>query len=1121
MIRVGVLGPVSLEVDGEQVKVAGTIRRALLARLALAHGDAVTVDRLIEDLWSGAPPKTAVGTIQTYVSQLRRHLGDALVTRASGYALELPDEAVDARRFEAALRAGQPEDSLCEWRGSPLAELAELDWAVAEARRLEELRLQALEGALRRRVERNDPSVVADLERLVDEHPLREAAWELLVTTLYRAGRQTEALRTYQRLRDTLAQQVGVEPSPRLQAVERAILEHRLDDSKATDRDLASLRLEFPAGLAVTDDPPLCGRAAALRALLDGDEHRIAIVSGEPGIGKTRLTAEVARRRHDAGAIVLHGQCDPGAVVPLQPFLQALTALVRALPEAVLQAHVDEHGPALAHVLPVVGRRLQIPSADASPSTGGPLRWETFTAVSDLLASVSATRPVLLVVDDLHWAGEASLALLLHLVRSEGGSDVRVAATCRDAELPHSGARGELLHRLRTSRRFLEVTLEGLDAEEVADYLAHHDRLGVGVASAIESTGGNPFLLGQLVAHLGESGGNTSDLDAVARRLAGSSTSAIELLRHAAVLGHEVDLAVLERIADDPEEIVSGLDEALLRRLLVTTDTPGRYRFVHALVRDAAYAQLSEPRRLRLHRRAAEALEQGGADPGVIAHHHDRGARAGDAAEAARWVLEAARQATHGHAWYEAADLAHRGRELLALDGRPDPTREAELMIAEAWALQFPGDPQAGEVWLAAADVVRRSADARLMALLGAHVVIDDVGRRNAEREAILEECHDRLGEVDDDLRCALTIAFVRYHMIAGDRRRGARLAPELLDGLVEHPHPDVRLEAAAAINHAHLLTGRYRRALAEAPRVAALLSGAEHPHAFLRSRQQQLVGLCHLALGDLRSAFPELREAADLMGRVRPGNKIRDHHQLDSVEALLAGRFDEAESAANAVARQDDPGDDGGFIWAQQLFHVRYEQGRLSELTDAVAAFAERNPAIRSLSLVEAVCRLDAGDGDAATRLLESAASEGWDRGGEDDAALALFLGTQLVGRLGRADLATPLLEALDGWGGDLLILGHMVFASRQQARGVLLSELGRADEALGAFEAALCLEEQMGAEPFVTRTRAWLARCLLGSRARGDRERGRSAAERAFNDAERMGMLEVAAMAGELLAS
>jgi DNA-binding SARP family transcriptional activator len=229
LVEVNLLGPIELVVDGQITLVRRKKQRALLALLALRAGEVVSTDRLVLDLWGETPPKAAVGSLQNLVSELRRLVGpELLVTRQPGYALELDPLHVDAHRFERAVRAGTGlREALALWRGPPLGDLAYEPFAAAEIARLEELRAAAWEGLFDAELARGEHAqLVPELEAFIAEHPLRERPRAQLMLALYRSGRQADALEAYRQTRETLVEELGLEPSAELNDLEQAILRH-------------------------------------------------------------------------------------------------------------------------------------------------------------------------------------------------------------------------------------------------------------------------------------------------------------------------------------------------------------------------------------------------------------------------------------------------------------------------------------------------------------------------------------------------------------------------------------------------------------------------------------------------------------------------------------------------------------------------------------------------------------------------------------------------------------------------------------------------------------------------------------------------------------------------------
>jgi len=309
VLSVLLLGPVELRRDGEPVPVPSGRPTELLARLALDAGTAVRSDRLIDDLWGDDAPATARNTLQSKVSQLRRALGDpdALVGAAGAYTLTIERGSVDAlevedlvaevtRRRQADDPAGaleHAERALARYRGEVLAGAGDGAWAAPHRVRYEELRLRLVEDALGARLDLGaGGELVAELEALVDEHPLREGLWSLLITALYRSGRQADALRAASRVRTILVEELGIEPGPVVRALEDQVLQQ----DPALGQMVASRNHLVATGNLPALTSTLVGREVVLDEVgaLVG-ERRLVTIVGPAGVGKTRLAVEAAR----------------------------------------------------------------------------------------------------------------------------------------------------------------------------------------------------------------------------------------------------------------------------------------------------------------------------------------------------------------------------------------------------------------------------------------------------------------------------------------------------------------------------------------------------------------------------------------------------------------------------------------------------------------------------------------------------------------------------------------------------------------------------------------------------------------------------------------------------------
>lgn len=346
--------------------------------MLLNLNEVVSTDRLIDAHWGAEPPKTAAKSLQVLISQLRRLLeperkpgasGNVLVTRLPGYVLHLDPDQLDLDRFRrlaeegrAALGAGDPEgaaaklgDALALWRGDPLADLTHASFAQREISRLEEMRLAALEARIEADLERGcHAEVIGELEHLVAREPLRERPRGQLMLALYRAGRQADALEVYREGRRALIEELGMEPGKSLQDLHASLLDqdasleapvrsHGPGAEEAGQRAVPETRWpHLAADEFVGRDAELRELEAALEGALSG-RGSVFLIGGEPGIGKSRLAAELAERARALEATVLWGRCwEAGGGPAYWPWVQSLRAYVSAIDPGVLR---DQLGP--------------------------------------------------------------------------------------------------------------------------------------------------------------------------------------------------------------------------------------------------------------------------------------------------------------------------------------------------------------------------------------------------------------------------------------------------------------------------------------------------------------------------------------------------------------------------------------------------------------------------------------------------------------------------------------------------------------------------------------------------------------------------------------------------------
>ena len=477
------------------------------------------------------------------------------------------------------------------------------------------------------------------------------------------------------------------------------------DDSRAPTTDAPMERPGLPAVLI--GPGPFVGRARELDRLRSAWQTALAagtgavLIAGEPGVGKTRLAGEWCRQADDQGAVVLYGRCDEDLGAPYQPFAEALRSLVPCLGanrvrglrgvEALLPLV-----PGLSDVLPDLA-----PPPRADPDAE---RYALFDAVIGLLGIASASAPVVLILDDLHWAAKPTLLLLRHLLRFGEHARVQIVGTYRSTDLDRSHPLAAMLADLHRDGSAHRLALSGLDENDVTAYVAEAGYADEELARALASvTGGNPFFLIEALRHVDESGGrwDPSTLpqgvrEAVSRRLSRLPAETNKALAAAAVVGSRFALDLVERVVDD--DLVDAFDEAC-KAGIVVEEPGGRYRFNHAIVRQSLLAELASVRRMRLHQRIAATLEtEPGADDELLAelaYHYFECAWAGNAAKAVDYCRRAADQAMARLAYEGAADMYDKA--LHALEELDDelPDRDdqlAGLLVARCEALLAAGD---------------------------------------------------------------------------------------------------------------------------------------------------------------------------------------------------------------------------------------------------------------------------------------------------------------------------------------------------------------------------------------------------------------------------------------------
>jgi len=750
MVQFRLLGPLEAQDGDRRVELGRPKQRVLLAVLLVHANHVVSLDRLIEELWGEEPPPQAAASLQTYVSNLRRALepdrqaralSRVLVSQPPGYRLVVGADDLDAARFAALateghrlLQAQRPaaaaralREGLALWRGPALAEVADEEFAQAERHRLEELQVAALEDRLAADLDLGGhAAAVAELEELAGRYRFRERLAGLLMLALYRSGRQAEALQAFQAARRALSDELGIDPGRWLRQLETGILRQDpgLDwtpppaEPGPPPGEAGGSEGEASPALpaSVTRSPQatpdeLVGRddqLAALEGVLAGargGRGRVTLVAGEPGIGKTRLAEEAARRAAAAGMQVAWGRCHEGDGAPaLWPWTQVVRQLAAELAPGQLAATLGPSAAWLGQLMPELAEPTG-PSGPLPVADLGAARFQLNQAVAGLLRRAADTRPLLVIVDDLHWADVPSLSLLAFLAGELNDARLVVMGTYRDVEALPGRPLADTLGALAREPVVERIALGGLDRAGVAALIGHT----IGgrpaeplVAAIADRCGGNPFFITELLRLLqserqlaapdataaARGGIPVGVRDVLRRRLARLPAQTSTFLMVAAVAGRGFDLDLIEEVTGlDDEPALDAAEAAVLAGLVIEDDrAAGRYRFAHALVQETIYEDISRARRARLHARVAEALvAMRGAEPepaAEMAYHCWQAAPVIGAPRALPYLLRAGEQAA-AHLAYEAADEQFKRALELAgqLPASPQAT-EQEIHIA-------------------------------------------------------------------------------------------------------------------------------------------------------------------------------------------------------------------------------------------------------------------------------------------------------------------------------------------------------------------------------------------------------------------------------------------------------
>ncbi|MGY4743845.1 BTAD domain-containing putative transcriptional regulator [Streptomyces sp. ATMOS53] len=1065
------LGPLELRIAGRAVEPGPPQRRAVLAFLLADAGRPVTVDALVDRLWGEHPPAEARASLYAHIARIRRLLevkpgspvpehGDLtasprLLRSADGYLLDVAPDRVDLHRFRHMVeqargfartdgeRALALRQACALWRGEPMAGLPG-PWVARARESWKQEYIAALVAWAHCELEAgNHAAVVGRLPDLVAEHPLVEPLAAALMRALHVCGRGPEALACFAALRERLAEELGTEPGPEVRRLHQAILRGEDTAPGRADREEGPAGARPPAVPATVERRPATGGRRGRPGRLVGRDEEVAMLDralddvttgesgvqahvvelvGEPGIGKTRLLAELGERARRRGLLVLTGRSVQFDQAPYGAFVDALddhlaSAAPRENPvDALPKAAVRQ----LAAVFPALwGDRV----------AAGPVRAERYwlhRAVRSLLEAVGAGgQGLVLSLDDLHWADDATAELIDHLIRHPPKSRVLFALAHRPRQTPPRLS--SALTRAGADSRVSRVELSPLSSTDAARLFAPD--MGPGRWRRLyDVSGGNPFYLEALTRMPSEQLAAPAPVDAEASvrdvprpvrdsllaELQGLSEPARLCARAAAVLGDSFSATMVADVAGPDQALtLAALDELTAHDLVRPMGAPGRFRFRHPLVRAAVYEGAGAGWLISAHGRAAQCLAARGASSAAQASHVQRSAHPGDE-KAAELLAEAARDVLT----IAPATAAQWTQEALRLLGDEDRLRP-ELWFQRASALGAVGRLRESRDLLRAtlSLLPPQAGDMRVRVVVSQATMEWMLGDYQQAMRLLLRELEDRDGRSDHDI-AELEMALAAIAQRTDEFSTAVRWSERALASAERAGGPPRLAMARALLALAYASTGEYARSRSHShlTRLLESLGGAqsEQPEYI---EALSVLGWTELLHARYDSALHHLDQGLELSRRTGNSLLLSDLFAASAHVHLLLGDLDEASrraqealEAASMVGSEEASSFAAAVLAATRLWRGDYatDDSLFEKLVTSLHTADCSEPGrVRSVALgILGQAMLFNGDPDGCVRTVTRAGG-GPDLPRFEAPTRALWFGLLTSAELARDDLA------------------------------------------------------------------------------------------------------------------